>query len=66
MGANARRPDNGDHTRGDHIRPGAEELRKARSWLHSDEALMGAGRPLPGTRVGALIDMLEPDEDDEA
>jgi hypothetical protein len=43
-----------------------EELREAWGWLHNDEALMGTGRPLPGTRVGALIEMLEPDEDHEA
>ena len=42
----------------------AEELREAWGWLHNDEALMGAGRPLPGTQVGRLIDMLEPDEDE--
>ena len=42
----------------------AEELREAWAWLHNDEALMGAGRPLPGTRVGRLIEMLEPDEDE--
>ena len=28
----------------------AEELREAWGWLHNDEALMGAGRPLPGTK----------------
>ena len=42
----------------------AEELREAWGWLHNDEALMGTGRPLPGTRVGRLIEMLEPDEDE--
>lgn len=42
----------------------AEELREAWVWLNSDEALMGAGRPLPGTRVAALIDLLEPDDED--
>lgn len=36
------------------------ELREAWGWLNSDEALMGEGRPLPGTRVAALIDLLEP------
>jgi hypothetical protein len=39
-----------------------EELREAWGWLASDEALMGAGRPLPGTRVGQLIDLLDSDE----
>jgi hypothetical protein len=42
----------------------AEELREAWGWLHNDEAPVGAGRPLPGTRVGKLIEMLEPDEDE--
>lgn len=41
-----------------------EELREAWGWLNNDEALMGAGRPLPGTRVGRLIEILEPEEDD--
>lgn len=39
-----------------------EDLREAWGWLHNDEALMGTGRPLPGTRVGRLIDLLEPDD----
>ncbi len=37
-----------------------DELREAWNWLNNDEALMGEGRPLPGTRVGQLIDLLEP------
>ncbi|MFC3075984.1 hypothetical protein [Shinella pollutisoli] len=41
-----------------------DELREAWAWLHGDEALMGSGRPLPGTRVGRLIDLLEPDEEE--
>lgn len=41
-----------------------EELREAWGWLHNDEVLLGAGRPLPGTRVGRLIDLLEPDADE--
>ena len=40
------------------------ELREAWGWLHNDDALMDAGRPLPGTRVGRLIELLEPDEDE--
>ena len=40
----------------------AEELREAWVWLNEDEALMGEGRPLPGTRIAALIDLLDPDE----
>lgn len=41
------------------------ELREAWAWLYGDEALMGDGRPLPDPRVAALIDLLDPDEDDE-
>jgi hypothetical protein len=41
-----------------------EELREAWAWLNGDEALMGEGRPLPGTRVAELIDILDADEED--
>ena len=41
-----------------------DELREAWAWLHGDEALMGEGRPLPGTRVAALIDVLDPDDEE--
>ena len=41
-----------------------EELHEAWAWLHEDEALMGEGRPLPGTRVAELINLLDADEDD--
>lgn len=40
------------------------ELREAWAWLNSDEALIGEGRPLPGTRVAALIELLEPEGED--
>jgi hypothetical protein len=36
-----------------------QELREARLWLTSDEALVNALRPLPGGRVGALIQILD-------
>ena len=39
-----------------------EELREAWAWAFDDEALMSQGRPLPGTRVAALIDLIEPDD----
>lgn len=42
----------------------AEDLREAWGWLQNDEALMGTGRPLPGTLAANLIDLLEPDEDE--
>lgn len=41
-----------------------EELREAWVWLNEDEALMSEGRPLPGTRVAELIDLLDADEED--
>ncbi|CAM5587492.1 hypothetical protein ATER59S_05221 [Aquamicrobium terrae] len=41
-----------------------EDLREAWGWLNEDEALMGEGRSLPGTRVADLIDLLDADEDD--
>jgi len=37
-----------------------DELREAWHWLNNDEAMMGEGRPLPDSRVGQLIDLLEP------
>ena len=39
------------------------ELREALAWTFGDEALMSQGRPLPGTRVAALIDLIEPDDE---
>lgn len=42
-----------------------EGLREAAAWLDGDEALMSEGRALPGTRVATLIDLLQPDEEDE-
>jgi hypothetical protein len=41
-----------------------EELREAWAWAYADEALMGQGRPLPGTKVGRLIELLEPEDED--
>lgn len=40
------------------------ELREAWAWLNGDEALMGEGRPLPGTRVAELIELLDSDRED--
>jgi hypothetical protein len=42
-----------------------DELREAWAWAFGDEALMSAGRPLPGTRVASLIDLIEPEEETE-
>jgi hypothetical protein len=41
-----------------------EELREAWAWFNNDEALMGQGRALPGTRVASLIDILQPEDDE--
>lgn len=40
------------------------ELREAWAWLNGDEALMGEGRPLPGTRVAELIELLDSDQEE--
>ncbi|TGS72279.1 hypothetical protein EN844_00320 [Mesorhizobium sp. M3A.F.Ca.ET.201.01.1.1] len=40
-----------------------DELREAWAWAFGDEALMSLGRPLPGTRAAALIDLIEPDDE---
>jgi len=40
-----------------------EDVREAWAWAFGDEALMNQGRPLPGTRVAALIDLIEPDDE---
>lgn len=40
-----------------------DELREAWAWTFGDEALMSEGRPLPGARVAALIDLIEPEEE---
>jgi hypothetical protein len=42
----------------------AAELRGARALGNEDEALMGQGRPLPGTRIAAMIDLLDQDEEE--
>jgi hypothetical protein len=41
-----------------------QDLREALAWLNSDEALMGEGRPLPGTQVASLIDILAPEDEE--
>jgi hypothetical protein len=40
-----------------------DELREAWAWAFGDEALMSEGRRLPGTKVAALIDLIEPEDD---
>lgn len=41
-----------------------QDLREALAWLNSEEALMGEGRPLPGTHVASLIDILAPEDEE--
>lgn len=55
-----------DETIAEIVQTGAtyEELREAFAWANEDEAFMGQGRPLPGTRVGRLIELLQPDEEE--
>ncbi len=48
-----------------------DELAEAQAWITNDEPLINEGRPLPGGRVGELVDVLaelEPslDADEEA
>jgi hypothetical protein len=43
-----------------------EELAEAYAWVTNDEALMNIGHPLASSRVGRLIDILEPAEEDAA
>ena len=42
------------------------ELSQAWAWLNSDEAMMGEHRPLPTGRVAELVELLAPDDDEEA
>jgi hypothetical protein len=42
-----------------------EELREAWAWLNGDEALMNDGRPLPGTIVAELIELIEPEASED-
>ncbi len=42
----------------------AEELREAWMWLNGEEALMNSGRPLPGSNVATLMEILEPDDEE--
>ena len=45
----------------------AEELSEAHAWLANDEPLMNAGRPLPGGRLGRLVDIMAAiNEEEEA
>jgi hypothetical protein len=43
-----------------------EELAEARAWLDFDEALINSGRPRPSGRVGALVQILETLDQEEA
>lgn len=39
------------------------ELREAWAWICEEDALINEGRPLPGTKVATLIDLLQPEEE---
>ena len=41
-----------------------EEFAEASAWMHNDEAMINAGRPLPSGRVGEVIAILQAVEDD--
>lgn len=42
-----------------------EELAEAQAWLVNDEPLMNTGRPLPGGRVGQVIELIASAQEDE-
>jgi hypothetical protein len=42
------------------------ELAKAAAWANNDEPLMNDGQPLPSGRVATLVELLEPDDDEQA
>lgn len=42
-----------------------EELAQAWAWVNNDEALIGEGRHLPTGKVAELIDLLQPELDEE-
>jgi hypothetical protein len=39
-----------------------QELAEAQAWLTNDEALINAGKHLPGGRVGQLVEIIAADE----
>ena len=45
-----------------------QEVAEAKAWLANDEALLNAGRPLAGGRVGRLVDLVATvkEEDEQA
>jgi hypothetical protein len=43
-----------------------QEIEEAKAWLANDEALLNAGRPLAGGRVGRLVDLVATKEEEEA
>jgi len=43
-----------------------EELAQAWAWVNNDEALINEGRPLPSGRTAELVELLAPQDDEEA
>jgi hypothetical protein len=41
-----------------------QEVSEAKAWLANDEALLNAGRPLAGGRVGRLVDLVATKDED--
>lgn len=41
-----------------------DELTAAWAWVNNDEALIGEGCPLPAGRVGELVELLAPEDDE--
>ncbi|WP_378948159.1 hypothetical protein [Mesorhizobium sp. ANAO-SY3R2] len=42
-----------------------DELREAWAWICEEDALINDGRPLPGVQVATLIELLQPEEEEE-
>jgi hypothetical protein len=47
------------------LEPTPTELAEAQGWIANDEAWINEGRPIPSGRVGELIDLLQPVDDEE-
>lgn len=43
----------------------ASELTEAWAWVGGEDAMMSEGRPLPSGRVAELVELLQPEEEDD-